>query len=40
MKHLRQYNENVNFEFDEEYIKECFIEFFDEFVWVKFKKNI
>ena len=30
MKHLRQYNENVNFEFDEEYIKECFIEFYDD----------
>lgn len=32
MKHLRKYNENVNqkFEFDEEYIKECFIEFFDD----------
>jgi hypothetical protein len=32
MKHLRQYNEDVEnqFEFDEEYIKECFIEFFDD----------
>ena len=32
MKHLRKYNEDVNqeFEFDEEYIKECFIEFFDD----------
>jgi hypothetical protein len=32
MKHLRQYNEDVNqnFEFDEEYIRECFIEFFDD----------
>lgn len=32
MKHLRKYNENVNqeFEFDEEYIKECFIEFYDD----------
>ena len=32
MKHLRQYNEGVSqkFEFDEEYIKECFIEFFDD----------
>lgn len=32
MKHLRKYNENINkeFEFDEEYIKECFIEFFDD----------
>lgn len=32
MKHLKSYNEDVNqeFEFDEEYIKECFIEFFDD----------
>jgi len=30
MKHLRKYNENQKFEFDEEYIKECFIEFFDD----------
>jgi hypothetical protein len=32
MKHLRQYNEDVEnqFEFDEEYIKECFIEFYDD----------
>lgn len=32
MKHLRKYNEDVNqnFEFDEEYIKECFIEFYDD----------
>ena len=30
MKHLRKYNENVKFEFDEEYIKECFIEFYDD----------
>ena len=32
MKHLRKYNEDVEnqFEFDEEYIKECFIEFFDD----------
>jgi hypothetical protein len=32
MKHLRQYNEDINqeFEFDEEYIKECFIEFYDD----------
>lgn len=32
MKHLRKYNEDVNqeFEFDEEYIRECFIEFFDD----------
>ena len=32
MKHLRKYNEDVSkeFEFDEEYIRECFIEFFDD----------
>jgi hypothetical protein len=33
MKYLRQYNEDVDFEFekfDEEYIKECFIEFYDD----------
>jgi len=32
MKHLKQYNEDVDqkFEFDEEYIKECFIEFYDD----------
>jgi len=32
MKHLRQYNEDVEnqFEFDEEYIRECFIEFYDD----------
>lgn len=32
MKHLKQYNEDVDqkFEFDEEYIRECFIEFYDD----------
>ena len=32
MKHLKKYNEDVNqnFEFDEEYIRECFIEFYDD----------
>jgi hypothetical protein len=29
MRHLKKYNENKSFEFDERYIKECFIEFFD-----------
>jgi hypothetical protein len=32
VKHLRKYNEDVDqeFKFNEEYIKECFIEFFDD----------
>lgn len=30
MKHLKKYNESIDFEFDEEYIKECFIEFYDD----------
>lgn len=31
MKYVKKFNEdNSSFEFDEEYIKECFIEFFDD----------
>ena len=30
MKHLKKYNESIDFEFDEEYIRQCFIEFFDD----------
>jgi len=30
MRHLKKYNESIDFEFDEEYIRQCFIEFFDD----------